>query len=209
MPLEIDIVSDVICPWCLIGTKRLDDALATRPGLDAKLAFRPFQLDPTTPASGVDLRESLRRKYGDPEPMFRRVEAAARESGIALDFAKVHRSPNTLAAHVLIDRAAARGTQHDVVKALFAAHFLEGRDVGDPDVLASIGAAHGFSADEARALVTDDAERARVRSEAQELSQQGVSGVPFFIFAGKYAVSGAQPVAVFQQVLDRVTKEQA
>src|SRR5580658_347341 len=118
--LSIDIVSDVICPWCFIGARRLDQALAslTEP-ITAEVSFHPFLLDPKTPPEGADLRERLRAKYGvDPERMFARVEAAARESGIPLDFSKVRRTPSTVAAHTLLDAAYPKGTQHALAGAL-------------------------------------------------------------------------------------------
>lgn len=205
-------VSDVICPWCLIGEKRLRDALAQRPDIEATVVFHPFLLDPSTPAEGADLRERLKKKYGaDPEKMFARVEQAARESGIPLDFSKVRRTPSTLAAHVLIEQAAERGTQVALVRAIFGAYFLEGKDVGDPDVLAEIASHHGFSKDEARALVTDSSEREKIRSEAHAAAQQGVDGVPFFILDQKLAFSGAQPVELFLKAFDQAlaTKNEA
>lgn len=208
--LPITIVSDVVCPWCLIGSRRLELALAQRPDVEARITYLPFLLDPTTPKDGRDLRENLRRKYGvDPETMFGRVEQAARESGIPLDFSKVTRSPNTTAAHVLLDAAEPRGTQRALARALFHAYFLEGRDVGDADVLARIAAEHGFDREEAYALATDEQAKARIREFAAEQSQAGVSGVPFFIFDDRYAVSGAQAVETFVRVIDTVLQKRA
>ncbi|MGZ5966864.1 MAG: DsbA family oxidoreductase [Polyangiales bacterium] len=203
-PLRIDVVSDVICPWCLIGEKRLRDALAKRPDIDAKIVFHPFLLDPGTPAEGADLRERLRAKYRvDPEKMFARVEQAARESGIPLDFAKVRRTPNTLPAHVLIGHAEERGTQLALVRAIFEAYFLQGKDVGDPDVLAEIASHHGFEVDEARGLATNESERERVRAEAQASAEEGVQGVPFFVLDQRLAFSGAQPIQIFLRAFDQ------
>lgn len=206
--LRVEVVSDVVCPWCLIGKKRLEDALARRPEIAAQVRFLPFQLDPSTPREGADLRERLAAKYGaDPETMFARVEHAARESGIPLDFAKVHRYPNTLAAQVLVVAAESRGTQRALVSALFEAYFLDGADIGDPAVLARVGSRHGFDYDEALALVDDEAAKNDIRGMAREHARRGVSGVPFFVFDGKYAVSGAQSVETFVAVIDRVVKE--
>lgn len=208
--LPISIVSDVVCPWCMIGTRRLELALAERPEVKAELSFLPFLLDPSTPEEGRDLRESLRRKYGvDPESMFGRVEQAARESGIPLDFAKVRRSPNTVRAHVLLDAAEPRGTQHALSVALFQAYFLEGEDVGSPDVLARIGSQHGFDRDEAYALVTDETAMGRIREFAAEQGASGIGGVPFFVFDGRYAVNGAQNVETFVRVIDAVLEKRA
>jgi predicted DsbA family dithiol-disulfide isomerase len=201
--LTIDFVSDVVCPWCFIGFTRLEQALAQEGG-EVDLTLRPFQLDPSIPATGVDLREHLAKKYGaDPDTMFSRVEAAAKESGIALDFSKIRRFPNTLAAHALIGAAKAKGTQRAIAKAIFSAYFLEGRDLTDNAVLTEIGVANGFSADEVASTLGDAKALAEIRDEAKELSAQGISGVPFTVFDGKLAVSGAQPLAVFREAIER------
>lgn len=207
MPSKIDFVSDVVCPWCFIGLTRLEEALAQEKASGAALpalAFHPFQLDPSTPAEGVDLRERLAQKYGaDPDTMFGRVETVARESGIPLDFAKVRRMPNTLKAHVLIGSAPNGETQLALVKALFAAYFLEGRDIGDDTTLATIGEKHGIDVDRTLAALRDPEAIEAVRRETRQLAQSGINGVPFVIFDGKLAVSGAQPVTVFRQAIER------
>lgn len=203
--LSIDVVSDVVCPWCLIGVRRLEQALASFPDLHAEVRFHPFLLEPSTPDEGVDLRERLERKYGVPaEGMFARVEAAARESGIPLDFTKVTRMAATTRAHTLIRHAYARGTQRALKLALLEAYFLEGRDVGDPEVLVDIASRHGFDADEAAALVADADELRATRDEAQSMSARGIDGVPFFILDQRYAFSGAQPVDTMVKVIERV-----
>ncbi len=208
--LSIDVVSDVVCPWCLIGIRRLEQALERMPEVDAELRFHPFLLDPSTPEDGEDLRARLERKFRvSAERMFERVEAAARESGIPLDFSKVTRSVNTVRAHTLIVRAAEKGTQRALKKALLEAYFLEGRDVGDVDVLVDIASAHGFDADEARALLRDDAELRRTRALAAEMSAQGIDGVPFFIVGERLAFSGAQPVDTFVKVIERALADDA
>lgn len=206
--LSVLVISDVVCPWCLIGTERLHQALAQRPGVEADVEMAPFLLDAAVPAGGQDLRERLRKKYGgDPEAMFGRVEQAARASGIPLDFRKVTRWSDTIGAHVLIERAKEKGTQVALARDLFRAYFLEGLDLSDPDVLARVAAAHGFETDEALALVADGKERDAVKTAAREAAQQGVSGVPFFVFGGKYALSGAQPVDVFLQAIDKAVAD--
>jgi predicted DsbA family dithiol-disulfide isomerase len=202
--LTIDFVSDVICPWCFIGFTRLEQALAQAGEGAAEITLRPFQLDPTTPPEGADLRERLAKKYGvDPEKMFGRVEAAARESGIALDFTKVRRTPNTLKPHVLIGAAKDKGTQRALARAMFAAYFLEGRDLSDDAVLVELAVAHGFTAEEATAVLADPQVLAQTRVEAAELADQGIGGVPFTIFEGKLAVSGAQPVESFRSAIEQ------
>jgi len=208
-PLSIDLVSDVVCPWCFIGTKNLESALASL-GIETRLTFRPFLLDPSTPRAGEDLRERLRRKYGgDPEQMFARVEQAAKNSGIALDFSRVRLSCSTVDAHTLLRHAIERGTQVALAKALFSAYFQEGRDIGDRAVLTELSAAHGFAPDAPAGAITplaallSDEERSRTRAEALALAEQGISGVPFFIFDGRLAVSGAQPAAVLKSAMEQ------
>jgi predicted DsbA family dithiol-disulfide isomerase len=204
--LSIDIVSDVICPWCFIGVRRLDQALESPKPVDANVVFQPFLLDPSTPAGGADLRERLFAKYGvDPEQMFGRVEAAARESGIPLDFAKVKRTPSTIPAHTLLGHALPKGTQRALAAALFEAYFLEGRDIGDPGVLGDIAASHGFDRDEAIRLAADPAKLASTRAEAAAAAARGIRGVPFFIFDGRIAVNGAQPAEVLRGAIEKAT----
>lgn len=200
--LTIDFVSDVICPWCFIGFTRLEQALAQAGEDNAEVTLRPFQLDPSIPPEGADLRARLESKYGvAADTMFGRVEAAARESGIPLDFAKVRRMPNTLKPHALIGAALAKGTQRALARAIFAAYFLEGQDLSDDAVLVALATAHGFSAAEATAILADPRALEETRAEAAELAGQGLGGVPFTIFEGKLAVSGAQPVEAFRQAM--------
>lgn len=200
--MKVDLVSDVICPWCLIGFRRLEQAIARSGRDDVDVELHPFLLDPGTPPEGADLRARLREKYRvDPESMFGRVEATARLSGIPLDFSRVHRTFQTAPAHTLLRHARARGTQRPFAHALFDAYFLEGRDLGDVAELATLAAAHGFDRDEARALASSAEELALTRADAEESAHAGVTGVPFFVFDGKVAVSGAHPVEVLARAL--------
>lgn len=202
-PFPIDLAVDLVCPWCLIGEARLSRALAMRPELEATVTVRPFLLDPSVPPEGRDLREWLGRRYGKaPDEMFGRVESVAREVGIPLDFAKVRRIPNTLGGHVLIAHAKAKGTQTTLTKALFDAYFLEGADLSITDELAKVAVHHGFERDEVRTLVEDEAERDRIRDEAGALGRKGVSGVPFFVFGGTHALSGAHPEETILRAID-------
>jgi predicted DsbA family dithiol-disulfide isomerase len=205
-PIDIVIVSDVICPWCLVGTRRLQQVLAAMDHVEARVEYKPYLLDPDVPPEGSDLRERLQRKYGrDPEVIFRHVTTAARDVGVALDFTRITRTPNTIAAHTLIRHAAARGTQAALAEALYVAYFLDGQDVGDQEVLTRIAAAHGFEPEDVRRLLADPAERAATISEAAQLARAGVSGVPFFVFGGKVAFSGAQPAHVFRDAIAQAT----
>ena len=198
-PPSIDFVSDVICPWCFIGFTRLQQALEKSGMSDASITMRPFLLDADTPPEGADLRERLQKRYGsDPEKMFVKVEAAAKASGIPLDFAKVRRTPNTLKAHALMTEAIDKGSQLPLAKALFHAYFLEGKDVGDDAVLTELATAHGFSAEEVTKIISNQKLLLDTREEAEEIASQGVSGVPFTIFDQRLAVSGAQSVEAFE-----------
>ena len=201
--LRIEIVSDVVCPWCFLGTRRLEQALALPPAVDATVTYRPFLLDPSTPVSGADLRARLQAKFGDPEVMFLRVEAAAHASGIPLDFAKVQRYPSTVAAHTLLRHALPRGTQRALADALFTAYFLDGRDIGEVETLAAIATFHGFTAREASAVCGDESELAATRAEAARMTTRGIAGVPFTIVGGRVAVAGAQPIATYRRAIEK------
>ena len=205
--VSVEVFSDVVCPWCYIGVERLERVRsAPGEGVALRVEFKPFLLQPGVPPEGLDLAEMLRKKYGgDPKEMFARVEHVARESGVALDFSKVRRMYSTLGAHALIAHAAAKGTQWALTRALFRAYFLEEKNISDADVLADLGAQHGFTRDEARALVTDSAELARVRVEASEASRGGIRGVPFFVFDRRVAVSGAQPEETLRAAVAKVS----
>ncbi len=205
--LSIDVISDLVCPWCLIGSKRLDAALASFPDLDVDVRYHPFLLDPSMPAEGRDLRQHLRAKFGaDPEAMFGRVESAARSSGIPLDFAKVRRYCNTVPAHTLLRHVAERPglVQRHLARALFEAYFLEGLDIGDADELARIAARFDLSADEVKGWVTDEAELAETRAEAASAAEQGISGVPFVVLGDRLAVPGAQEPETFRRAIQQV-----
>ena len=194
----IDVFSDLVCPWCFIGCTRLEQALASLAGeVKAELCYHPFVLDPHLPRQGVSIREKLRKKFGvDPEQLWAKVEAAAAESGLALDLSLQPQMYPTAAAHTLVRHAYAKGTQPRLTMALFRAYFQEAKDIADESVLAEIASQHGFTRDEALEIATAEVELELTRDEALAAAQGGIRGVPFFIFAGKLAVSGAQSVSV-------------
>ena len=207
--IQIDVVTDIVCPWCFIGIKRLHKVLAET-GTEALILHHPFFLDPAVPPEGIDVAEKMRKRFGgDPAPMFARVEAEARKSGIALDLSKQPRMRPTAAAHTLIRHALDKGTQDALATALFEAHFIAARNIADPDVLAEIGAQHGFTSDEARRLATDAAELEITRQQAADAAQGGISGVPFFVFNRRLALSGCQPEDVFEQALVQAAETSA
>jgi predicted DsbA family dithiol-disulfide isomerase len=215
--LVVNLVADFVCPWCLIGSTRLDQAIeelrTSTPLPELRIVHQPFLLDPAAPKEGRNLRNHLRAKYGaDPETMFGRVESAAKESGIPLDFSKIETFPSTVKAHTLVQHALDLGSaevQRAFVKDLYAAYFFEGRDIGDDDVLLAIAEKHGLPRDQAAALLVDDGELAETHEEARAAQEQGITGVPFFVFDGRFAVSGAQSVPVLVEALRRALPTKA
>jgi predicted DsbA family dithiol-disulfide isomerase len=202
--LNIDLFTDVCCPWCFIGTRRLEQAIAElAASADVTIVHRPFLLFPETPPEGIDIAAMLRQKYGvaDARQAFAPAEAAARETGFALDLEKQPRAYSTVAAHTLIRHADARGTGRAVADALYVAHFIDAKNVADPDVLAAVAAAHGFAPDEARRIVQDEGELTATRAEAGRAGALGIRGVPHAMFNGMTTISGAQPLAVFRQAI--------
>lgn len=192
--LTIDVVSDVVCPWCYLGKRRLEKALAQLPDVDVTVRFRPFFLSPETPRAGMDRKAYLESKFGSVETyegMAQRVASAAAEEGLTYNFRSVSRQPNTLDSHRLILWAGERAPE--MKQALMEAYFRDGRDLSNPDTLVEIAAAQGFDADETRRRLAGDEDVANVEQSARAAAEAGVTGVPTFIFDGRYAVSGAQP----------------
>ena len=201
--LAIDLFSDVVCPWCFIGATRLEQALGGMASeLEAEVCYHPFFLDPNVPKAGVSLPEKLRKKYGvDPKQLWPRVEAAARDSGITLDLSAQAMTYPTDAAHTLLRHAHAKGTQAALARAFFHAYFIEAQNIADESLLASIAKEHGFTRAEALELANAEAELELTREQALSAAEGGIRGVPFFIFDGRLAISGAQSVAVLQAAI--------
>ena len=203
--MQLDIVSDTICPWCLIGKRRFEKALRQRPDLDLTITWHPFQLNPEMPAGGMDRREYLDRKFGGPEGaerIYEAVRAAGEAEGISFAFEEIERVPNTVDSHRLIHWANREGHQDAVVEDLFRRYFIDGEDIGDHAVLVGAAAEAGMDGEAIAARLSTDEDVERVRGAANEASRMGVSGVPCFIFEGRDAVSGAQDPAVFLQAFD-------
>ena len=207
MILDIDLVSDFVCPWCFLGKVRLDRALAelkvSRPDLDVRVNWLPFFLNPDTPAAGEPYREFLEAKFGGPikaEAVLDKVRDVAADDGLVYAFERIQTRPNTLAAHRLMYRAQAQGQKPERIQALghalFAAHFQEGRDIGDLDTLADIAAACGERREAVREWLAGRGELDKVKRMAEGVRRQGIEGVPFFILNRKMALSGAQSAAV-------------
>ena len=197
----VDVVSDVVCPWCYIGKRRLESAIAQlreeEPDLPFEVRWHPFQLNPDLPAQGVDRKAYLQAKFGGAErakQVYERVTAAGRSVGIPFDFDAIERQPNTLDAHRLVAWAQSRneGDADALVEGLFRANFLEGRFVGSTDELVALAEGAGFDAADARALLESGALKDVVAESDRRAREIGIGGVPFFIFDGKTALSGAQ-----------------
>ncbi len=207
--LKIDVFTDVVCPWCLVGSARLDAALANVPDdVDVVVENHPFYLDPTVPPEGVDVGEMLKQKYGrDPKEMWERVESEAAKAGITLDLSKQPRMFNTAKAHTITRLSKANGNQHELANAIANAYFLDHRQINDDNVLADIAAEFGWDRGDALDAMNDANELSITEQLATSAAQQGIRGVPFFVFAEKYALSGAQPEEVFTQALDKTISE--
>ena len=207
-PLTIDIVSDVVCPWCYIGKRNLEAALAARPVGDVEIRWRPYQLDATIPPEGIARRTYLERKFGTRvDEIYGRVAAAGHEAGIDFAFDRIERSPNTLDAHRLIRWAQSAGRQNDIVEELFRSFFIEGRDIGDHAVLTETAAAAGMDAQVVQRLLPGDADKESVREEIATAQRLGVTGVPFFIFAGRFGLPGAQPAEVLADAISKAAEK--
>jgi len=199
--LTVDVISDVVCPWCYIGKRRLEAAIAQlreeAPDLPFEVRWHPFQLNPDLPPQGVDRKAYLEAKFGGTaraKEVYERVTAAGKSVGIPFDFDAIERQPNTLDAHRLVAWAQSRseGDADALVEGLFRANFLEGRYVGSIEELVAIAEAAGFDAADARAFLASDELKDVVADSDRRAREMGIGGVPFFIFDGKTALSGAQ-----------------
>jgi predicted DsbA family dithiol-disulfide isomerase len=211
--IRIDIVSDTVCPWCFIGKRRLEAALRQRgAGEPIEVHWRPFQLNPDIPAGGLDRRDYLATKFGGPErakEIYERVRRAGESAGIAFEFERIPRTPNTINSHRLIHRAAIFGKQDEVVEALFRAYFLEGRDIGAVDTLVECAAASDLPADDIRRYLESEEDAELIRGQDRQARSLGIDAVPCFIFNSEYAVSGAQDPAVFLKVFAMLDEKTA
>ena len=198
----IDVISDVVCPWCFIGKRKLERALLME-SESWVVRWHPFQLNPDLPPSGIARSDYLRRKFGsaDGGKIYERVRAAGRTVGIEFAFEAIERQPNTLAAHALIAAAGAHDAEEAMVERLFRAYFLEGEDLTNEENLVRIAAKAGLMKEAAEAALHDEALRARVAAADMEARRMGVSGVPFFIFDGVVSVAGAQDPEVLQEAM--------
>ncbi|WP_373505660.1 DsbA family oxidoreductase [Aestuariivirga sp.] len=205
----IDVVSDVICPWCFLGKRRLDAALAQIDDLDVFVRWRPFMLDPTIPPEGLDRQQYLLNKFG-PERLktiHDPLIAAGDELGVPYNFDAITRTPNTLDAHRLIRWSHTVERQHEMAERLFMAYWAEGQDVSDHAVLARCAGEVGINAQQIAEILATDQDVEETKAEIAHASTIGVTGVPTYILGQSYALVGAQSPEVLADAIGRVAKE--
>lgn len=211
--ITVDIVSDAVCPWCFIGKRRFEQALAEAPkDIEVLVAWRPYQLNPEMPPEGMDRKTYLSTKFGGDaraDEIYQRVREAGQSVGIDFNFKGIPRTPNTINAHRLIGIAGRAGKQDAVVEGLFRAYFLDGRDIGDREVLAAVATAAGLDEKTVRDYLAGRDDVDRVENEDATARRMGIQGVPCFILNRKYAISGAQEPAVFLEALEMLKREAA
>ncbi|WP_129777899.1 DsbA family oxidoreductase [Peristeroidobacter soli] len=211
-PLKIDFVSDVSCPWCVIGLKSLEQALAQLgPDVSANIHFQPFELNPQMAPEGEDIIEHIGKKYGStPEQMEASregIRARGAELGFTFNMEKRGRIYNTFDAHRLLHWAELEGRQLELKRALFEAYFTDGRNPSDHEVLIDVASRVGLDAQQAREILASDRYAADVRQREQLFGQLGIRAVPSVIVNDKYLIQGGQPVAVFEQALRKIASE--
>ena len=210
--IYVDIVSDTICPWCYIGKRRFERALAQSGRTDVAVAWRPFQLNPDMPLEGMTRDDYVRAKFGGgdrPRQIYQAIAESGREAGIEFQFSRIRRTPNTVLSHRLVHWSAKNDLQDEVVAELFKAYFEQGLDIGDLEILVECARRAGI--DELRArrhLMSDEARQEVVASDVYA-RRLGINGVPCFIVNRKYAVSGAQPPSAFVEVFNLAERDAA
>ena len=210
--LGIEVVHDLVCPWCYLGLRRLMRTLRRRPDLLTDIAWRPFLLNPDMPRAGMPRADYVVRKFGGEERarrLYASITEIGRAEGLQFRFDRIRRTPSSVDAHRLVRWAAGYGRGAEVVEALFAAHFTDGRDIGDSRVLADVAVACGLDGDAARGFLAGDAETDAVHAENLRAHRLGINGVPCFVIGGRHAIAGAQEPEVIERLLDVAVVEAA
>ncbi len=210
--LHIDMVSDIVCPWCTIGYQRLQKALdqlrQQRPDLNVELSFQPFELNPHMPTEGQNVNEHIAEKYGADQATIdqnrQNLRAIGAEEGVSFNASSESRIYNTFLAHKLLHKAEELGTQEALKLALFEAYFSERKNVSDSEILIDIACEHGFTRELAQQVIDDDAVAQEVRQQQQRYSQMGITAVPTFVFNDRFTVSGAQDAGVLANVMQDI-----
>ncbi|WP_147105129.1 DsbA family oxidoreductase [Tateyamaria sp. syn59] len=210
--IDVDIVSDVMCPWCIVGFRQLEQALAIT-GIGARVRWHPFELNPDMPPEGQNLTEHIAEKYGATAAQSEETRAHLQKLGASLRidflFSPDSRIVNTFAAHQLLDFALAHGRQHPLKLALFDAHFTQARDVSDHAVLLDVAEQVGLDRNAAHDVLTTGSHQDRVREQQAFWAGHGITGVPSIIFGGTYLTTGAQGADTYAHVLRKVAQEAA
>jgi len=202
--IDVEIYADIICPWCYIGKKRLDDAFAARPAITPRYIWRCFLLNPSMPEDGMDRQAYLRGKFGNAaSAVYGRIAAAGLDSGISFNFDRIKRTPDSRKTHRYLLAAAAAG--HDLSEAFFTAYFIDGKDLGDLDVLAEIARNEG--AELSAEMLADPHLDQQIDTDLETTRQLRIEGVPFMVFGGKFAVSGAHTPDHIIPVIDAAAAE--
>ena len=207
--ITVEVVSDVICPWCFLGIRRLDKALSLIPDVEAEVSFRPFFLDPTIPSKGLDRHKYMAAKFGEErlKTIHDPLIAMGKTDNVPFHFDKISRTPNTLDAHRLIRWAKSEGKQAEIVEALFMAYWSHGCDVGDHIVLADIAGACGMDSAKVLGALASDQDKNEVLQETQHAQKIGVTGVPTYIINRKYGVVGAQSADILAEQIKKAAGE--
>ncbi|MDE0810767.1 MAG: DsbA family oxidoreductase [Alphaproteobacteria bacterium] len=203
--IQIDLFSDVVCPWCFIGKRRLEQAIAARPEQHVVIRWRTFQLNPDMPRDGMLRQHYVEAKFGGPEradQIYSSIRDAGEAVGLPFAFEKIERVPNTVTAHRLIYWSTTQEKADPVVENLFRAYFFEGRDIGSIDVLSKIATESGLDGDTAKEFLRSEHGRAEVAAESRYAYENGITGVPCFIFNRRYAIAGAQEPEAFFPLFD-------
>lgn len=207
--VHIDVISDVVCPWCFLGKRRLDAAARMVPEIPVRVLFRPFFLDPTIPPEGLDRQAYMKAKFGDRDlsNVHETLIAAGKAEGVPYNFDLIKRSPNSMNAHRLLRWAAMAGVQAQVMEALFMAYWSWGQDISDIEVLKTIAIVNGLRGKDIERVLKSDEGVKEVKDEVAMAGRIGVTGVPTFVFNNKYGVVGAQPATVLADVIRKAAAE--
>jgi predicted DsbA family dithiol-disulfide isomerase len=208
--LAVEIVHDLVCPWCYLGARRLFRTLARRPDLMVDVSWRPFLLNPDMPRAGMSRSDYVMRKFGGEERarrLYASITEVGRSEGVMFRFERIRRTPSSVDAHRLVRWAASFGRADEVVEALFAAHFSDGRDIGDAGVLAAIAASCGLRPMAARGFLAGSADVDAVHADNLRAHRLGINGVPCFVVSGVHAIAGAQEPEVIERLLDVAAAE--
>ncbi|MCA0928657.1 DsbA family oxidoreductase [Ruegeria profundi] len=210
--VQVDIVSDVVCPWCIVGFLQLDQALL-QTNTQARIRWHPFELNPAMPSEGQNLREHIMEKYGSTpdqsQQARQQLTKLGAELGFAFNFDDDSRIMNTFSAHQLLDWAETQGRQHPLKMALFKAYFTDQKDISEVDTLLSAVSEAGLDAEAAQSVLESGQQASSVREKQEFWTSRGISGVPSMVFGGKYLVTGAQGVDAYRQILHRCMAEAA